>query len=398
MTSKTTGTVTAAASAGVAGSSAVAPGFEPVREEFARLLAEDGTFAGQFCAYVGGRRVIDLWGGEGVAPDDLQAVFSATKGAAAMCVALLLQRGDLELDAPVSRYWPEFAGADKEAVTVRLALSHQAGLAGVEPQLTMEEWLDHPGMAARLAAERPHWRPGAAHGYHALTIGTLMDELVRRITGVPIAQFFRDEIAAPRGIDFHIATAEEEEPRVRPVLPARLPAGQQPDPDARGPGPDSLAGMAFNAAAAQADAEPLPNRRIVRAAGQAAASGAGSARGLARLYAMCIAEVDGFPRLLSPETVKTMTQIQAAGPDLVLGFSTRFAIVFQKADDRFWMGSHQAFGHDGAGGAIGVADPWHGLAYGWIPRQMTFPGGADQRGLALAKIARACITAYTAES
>jgi CubicO group peptidase (beta-lactamase class C family) len=156
--------------------------------------------------------------------------------------------------------------------------------------------------------------------------------------------------------------------------------------------------MAFNAGAARATAGPLPNRRIVRAAGQAAASGAGSARGLARLYAMCIAEVDGFPRLLSPETVETMTQIQAAGSDLVLGFPTRFAIVFQKADDRFWMGSHQAFGHDGAGGAIGVADPWHDLAYAWIPRQMTVPGGADQRGLGLAKIARACITTGTAES
>jgi CubicO group peptidase (beta-lactamase class C family) len=109
MTSKTTGTVTAAASAGVAGSSVVASGFEPVRDEFARLLAQDGTFVGQFCAYVGGRRVVDLWSGEGVTPDDLQAVFSATKGAAAVCVALLLQRGVLDLDAPVSRYWPEFA-------------------------------------------------------------------------------------------------------------------------------------------------------------------------------------------------------------------------------------------------------------------------------------------------
>jgi CubicO group peptidase (beta-lactamase class C family) len=340
MTSKTTGT--AAVGADVAGSSAVAPGFEPVGEEFARLLAEDGTFAGQFCAYAGGRLVADLWAGQDVAADDLQAVFSATKGAAAVCVALLLQRGALDLDAPVSRYWPEFAAAGKGAVTVRVALSHQAGLAGVEPQLTMEEWLDHPGMAARLAAQRPHWRPGAAHGYHALTIGTLMDELVRRVSGVPAARFFRDEVAGPRGIDFHIATAEEDEPRVRPVRPARPPAGRQAGPDAPGPGPDSLAGMAFNAAAARADAGLLPNRRIVRAAGQAAASGAGSARGLARLYAMCIAEVDGWPRLLSPETVEMMTQIQAAGPDLVLGFPTRFAIVFQKADDRFWIRSFSA--------------------------------------------------------
>ncbi|HTS99365.1 MAG TPA: serine hydrolase domain-containing protein [Streptosporangiaceae bacterium] len=374
-----------------------APGFEPVREEFERLLAADDTFAGQFCAYAGGRIVADLWGGEGVGPDDLQGVFSSTKGAAAVCVALLVQRGVLDLDAPVARYWPEFAQAGKEAVTVRQALSHQAGLVGVEPQLTLEESMRHETMAARLAVQVPHWRPGAAHGYHALTIGTIIDELTRRITGMPVARMFREEIAQPRGVDFHIATPDDLEPRVKPILPLRLTPEQRAEGQAGLPAPDSLTGLALNAAVARSSAEPLVNLRPVRAAGQPAVSGTGSARGLARLYATCIAEVDGNPRLLSPETVETVTQLQTVGPDLVLmGFETRFAIVFEKATDRLWIGSHRAFGHDGAGGAIGVADPWHDLAYAWIPRRMTFPGGADERGLALARTVRACLAARRA--
>ena len=177
-----------------------APGFEPVAEEFRRLLAAERDARGQFCGYLRGQRVVDLWGGDGIAADDLQGVYSSTKGVSAVCIALLVQRGALDLDAPVSRYWPEFAGGGKGDITVRVALSHQAGIPGVEPQLSHEEVLDHDTVAARLAAQVPHWRPGKAHGYHGLTIGTMMDELVRRVEGVPIAEFFRKEIGDPRDI------------------------------------------------------------------------------------------------------------------------------------------------------------------------------------------------------
>jgi CubicO group peptidase (beta-lactamase class C family) len=338
--------------------------------------------------------VADLWGGDGVGPDDLQGVYSSTKGAAGICIALLLQRGALELDAPVSRYWPEFAGGGKGDVTVRLALSHQAGLPGVEPQLTLEEVIDHDLVAARLAAQVPHWRPGTAHGYHGLTIGTIIDELVRRVAGVPVADFFAAEIARPRGIDFYIATPPDIDARVRMLLPQLPPpalAGPSPEPAALPPAEmDSLAGLAFNLAAPPPP-DLLPNIRAFRASGQAAAAGVGSARGLARLYAMCLGEVDGFPRLLSADTIAQVAQIQTVGEDLVLRFPTRFAVVFQKPDGRTPYGSHQAFGHDGAGGAIGIADPWHGTAYAWIPRRMSYPGGADARGLALARELRACL-------
>ena len=366
------------------------PGFEPVAEEFGRLLAQEGDARGQFCAYLHGRQVVDLWGGDDVAADDIQGVYSSTKGVSAVCIALLVQRGALDLDAAVSRYWPEFAGGGKGDVTVRVALSHQAGIPGVEPQLTLEEVMDHDTVTARLATQIPHWRPGKAHGYHGLTIGAIMDELVRRVTGAPIAEFFRKEIGDPRGIDFYISTPEDVDHRVRMLLPAS-PAPEQERQQDEPSLPESLTGMAFNVAAGQ-QTEPLPNIRAFRASGQAAAAGVGSARGLARLYSMCISEVDEFPPLLTDTTIAQVTQIQTVGEDLVLRTPTRYGIVFQKADDRLSYGSHQAFGHDGAGGSIGIADPWHGIAYAWIPRRMSFPGGADTRGLGLAKILRGCLS------
>ena len=221
-----------------------------------------------------------------------------------------------------------------------------------------------------------------------------MDELTRRTAGLPIAEFFRAEIGDPRGIDVFIRTPAQAESRVKPLLPMHPTPEQQEELRARsGWEPDSLVGMAFNAAAGSRglDAEPLPNRPDVRRSGQAAAAAVCSARGLARLYAMCIAEVDGMPPILSSATIAEVTQIQVVGEDLVLRCPTRFGIVFQKADDRVWFGSHQAFGHDGAGGSVGVADPWHGVAYSWIPRRMSFPGGADPRGLGIAKVLRSCL-------
>jgi len=372
----------------------VTPGFEAVRERFEALYRGEGDCAGQFCAYVGGKLVVDLWAGPDVSPEDIQGVFSSTKGAGGVCMALLVQSGALDLDKPVAYYWPEFASGGKEAVTVRIALSHQAGLPGVEPQLGVDELIDHERVAGRLAAQVPHWLPGKAHGYHAITIGTIMEELARRTVGMPVWEFFRKEVGEPRLIDFFIATPQSEECRVKLVLPLEPNSEQKEVLTARQRSVDSLSGMAFNAAARRTTAseELLPNIRKVRQAGQPALSGVGSARGLARLYAMCIGEVDGWEPLLTETTRQLVTQIQAVGEDLVLRLPTRYGIVFQKADDRLWYGSHQSFGHDGAGGSIGVADPWYGIAYAWVPRRMTFPGGADERGLELAAAVRKCVS------
>jgi CubicO group peptidase (beta-lactamase class C family) len=371
----------------------VAPGFQPVADELAGLLAADAGYAAQFCAYAGGELVVDLWGGPDVDGDTLQGVFSSTKGVSGICMALLVERGLLDLDAPVQRYWPEFAQGGKDGVTVRVALSHQAGLVGVEPQVTLEDMLDHDAMAARLAAQVPQWRPGAAHGYHALTIGVIMDQLVRRIDGRTLPRFFREEIGDPWGVDFFIATPEDAEPRVRDVLPLQ-PTPEQAAELAHSPmrqGGDSLSGLAFNAAVSD-PFSPLPaNVRAVRAAGLPSVGGVGSGRGLARLYAAAISAVDGRPPLLSEPTIAAVAQIQTVGHDLVLGGPSRFAVVFQKPDERLPFGSHQAFGHDGAGGSLGIADPWHGLAYGYVPRRMSFPGGGDARGMSLAATTRRCL-------
>ena len=359
----------------------VVGGYEGVHEKLVQLVEDDPGVVGQFVAYVRGEKVVDLTVGD-VAADDLIGIFSASKGASAMCIAVLVDRGDLDLDAPMAAYWPEFAMGGKSRVLVRTALSHQAGLCGVEPQLTLKQLVDHPDLAQRLAAMTPHWLPGAAHGYHGTTIGTLMEELVRRIDGRSLPQFFSEEIARPRGIDVYLATDDETEARVRPVR--RHPSD---DPSRPAPRPvDGLTGMTFNDAAGWGDLRQtlLSNVESVRRAGLCAVGGVASARGLARLYAMAIDEVDDMAPIMTQDTRAQMAQLQSFGVDLVLGMPTRFAIVFEKPDDRMWFGSHQAFGHDGAGGVMAAGDPWHDSAFAWVPHRMAEVPGADQRGFELA--------------
>jgi CubicO group peptidase (beta-lactamase class C family) len=368
----------------------VHPGFEDVRNELVRMVEGDPDYSAQFCAYVDGKRVVDVWGGQETSENAIQGVFSATKGITAICLALLVGSGAIDLDEPVARYWPEFAQAGKSRITVRVALSHQAGLIGVDNPLTLN-YLDHTEVASRLAAQAPYWEPGSAHGYHGLTIGTIVDELVRRIDGRPVTDFFAQEVAIPRDVDFFVATPQAHEARVLDVLPSRAVLGSPATAGDRA----SLAAIAFNAGTIDPFNPLLPNVVAARAAGLPSVGGVGSARGLARAYAACISEVDGAPRLLSPKTVATMSRLQTHGEDLVLGFPTKFAIVFQVADERLAYGSWRAFGHDGAGGAIGVADPEYALAYGHIPRRMSTPGGADARGLALARQVRQSIATLT---
>jgi CubicO group peptidase (beta-lactamase class C family) len=373
--------------AAVAGS--FAAGFEPVAEELGRLATEHPWFSAQFCAYLNGRPIVDLWAGPDATADRIQGVFSATKGMAGICIALLLEREQLDLDAPVSSYWPEFAHAGKGGITVRTALSHQAGIIGVEPQVGLDVLLDHPEMARRVAAQAPYWRPGQGMGYHALTIGTIIDELVRRVVGAPVAEFFAREITMLRMIDAFIAVPEGDEARVDDVLPAYPDGMDTPVNPVMTPGEgQSLTGAAFNADAFDPFDPPVANIRAARAAGHAAVGGAANARGLARLYASLTHTVDGHAPLLSNDTVAAVSQMQVAAMDLVLGLPNRYAIVFQKSDQRLAYGSHRAFGHDGAGGGFGINDPAYGLAFGYVPRRMSDPGGADARGLALAAVVR----------
>ena len=232
-----------------------APGFEPVRDAFADNLESGRDVGAAFAAYHRGRKVVDLWGGTADTTtgrpweeDSIVLVFSTTKGATALCANLLAERGVLDMDAPVARYWPEFAQGGKADIPVKFLLSHQAGLAWIDGEMSLEEALSWEPVVSALARQTPHWEPGERHGYHATTYGWLVGEVIRRITGASVGTFFRTEIAEPLGLDFWIGLPEEQEPRVVPVIPFELPAGS----DLRAMadsflGPDTSLGKALSA-------------------------------------------------------------------------------------------------------------------------------------------------------
>lgn len=357
----------------------VADGFEAVREEFAAFVAgERPDYEGQLCAYVHGRKVVDLWTGDGCEPDSLYGVFSSTKGAAHLVVALLVQEGTLELDRKVTYYWPEFAAEGKGGMTLRDLLSHRAGLIGLDAGFTEAELADDRAIAERLADQRPFWRPGTAFGYHAFTIGALAGEVVRRATGRTLQEVYEERIRAPYGLDFHLGLPAELEPRYLSVQPMAPTPEQQAELDAEPTGPHSLASIAFNAHVPDPVAlVDHANSRTVRAKGPASAGGVAAARGLAGMYAAAISEVDEQPPLLKPDTITEVGQIHSTGYDLVARTHKSFGLGFQAVNDPWYpfLGAG-AFGHSGASGSQAFADPRSGLAYGYTRRRFAFPGGA----------------------
>jgi CubicO group peptidase (beta-lactamase class C family) len=372
----------------------VAPGFERVREAFDGYLRDDPSFSAQLSVRWRGRPVVDLAGGPHLGPDDLTGVFSSSKGVAATVVALLLQRGLFDLDEPMARYWPEFAQVGKAAITVREVLAHRAGLVGVAGGLTREDFVDTSRAAAKIAAAPPLWHPGTAHGYHALTIGVLMEELVRRVAGTSLARVYEDEIRAPRDIDFYLGLPDSLEPRFRSVRPPEPTPAQLAELAGGGWGHDSLSAVAFNAvdgSFSPATDPTGPNDREMRALGFASINGIGSARGLADVYAAILGGPEVEP-LLTPDTVETVSRQQSYGIDRVLmGMTSAFAVVYMKPHARMEFGSYRAFGHDGAGGALAFADPHCEMAFGYIPMPMQLPGGADAKSIELSRLARICI-------
>ncbi|MEV5173185.1 serine hydrolase domain-containing protein [Streptomyces flaveolus] len=375
---------------------AVAEGFESVREEFAAFVAEErDDYEGQLCAYVHGRRVVDLWAGPGVTGDSLYAVYSATKGAAHLVAALLVQDGTLELDRKVTYYWPEFAAEGKGALTLRDLLAHRAGLVGTDTGFTRAELADDRMIAERLADQRPFWRPGTAFGYHALVIGALTGEVVRRATGRTLQEVYEERVRAPHGLDLHLGLPEAHEPRFRTVLPMLPTPAQQAQLDAVPTGPHTLESIAFNRHGAEpTDLEGLPNERLIRARGPASVGGIGSARGLAGMYAAMISEVDGRAPLLKGDTPAEFAQIHSTGYDLVARAHKSFGLGFQATADVWhpFLGAG-TLGHSGANGVQAFADPHAGLAYGYTRRRFAFPGGAAAENNRLAAaIQRAALT------
>lgn len=337
----------------------VDPGFIPVRESFTKVAATEDGLSAQLCIYHRGRQVVDLWTGPEVAGDSLMAVYSSSKGAAYLVIALLIQDGLLDPAAPVRDYWPELRAAQDGTLTVADMLGHRAGLIGVDGGFNPEEIADDAKIAARLESQEPLWEPGTAHGYHALTNAALAGELARRVTGSSLQELYETRIRAPFDIDLYLGLPEEEEQRYLPVQP---PAGG-PDPVLASPPP--LVAVALNLKAEPpTDIYSFPNDRRVREKGQASGGGIGSARGLARMYAAAIG-LENHEPLLNPETIEVVTTPQERGIDQVFGFESRFLLGFGE----FPALGPRAFGHSGAAGSLALAEPDNGLAYGYCRRR-----------------------------
>ena len=371
----------------------VAPGFERVRDAFAANFERHGEVGAAFSLYHRGVKVVDLWGGVADeqsgrpwAEDSIVLVFSSTKGATAICAHLLAQRGELDLDAPVARYWPEFAAAGKADIPVRWLLSHQVGLPVFDDPITAEQFLAWEPPVKALQAQRPMWAPGTTHGYHSGTYGWLVGEVVRRISGKSVGTFFADEVAKPLGLDFWIGLPEREEHRVVPVINIDLQDsgvdGQVQTERRRAlleasRNPDSLL-------ARPTTTTPLdPNSRAFRAAEIPAGNGVTDARSLARMYAALIGTgVDGV-RLLDDKTVARAVAEQSSGLDEVLRIHTRFGLGFELNLAHGHLGQEGAFGHSGAGGSLGFADPKAEIGFGYVMNKMQLVASDDPRTLTL---------------
>ncbi|MFE4966470.1 serine hydrolase domain-containing protein [Streptomyces sp. NPDC056660] len=379
----------------------VAAGFEGVREAFAANFGQRGDVGAAVCVYRDGLPVVDLWGG--VADPDtgrpwerdtLQLVYSATKGATATVAHLLAQRGELDLDAPVAAYWPEFAVNGKAEIPVRWLLSHRAGVVTVEPPVPLEAALGWEAMVEALAVQRPAWEPGTAHGYHGRTFGWLVGEVVRRVSGRTPGRFFAEEVAGPLGLDFFIGLPAAERGRVsRMVYPkpefdlSTVPLDLVP-PEVRElvaalQDPDSLSNRAF---AVTDPAEIDFNSAEVQAAELPASNGIGTARGLARMYAALIGEVDGV-RLFTPETLASAAAEQAAGVDKVIMMPVRYGSGYMLPVETNPLTGPRAFGHPGRGGSLAFADPEHGIAFGYVMNSIV-EGAEDPRASALVDAVR----------
>ncbi|MFJ2893904.1 serine hydrolase domain-containing protein [Streptomyces sp. NPDC087218] len=358
-----------------AGSSGtVAEGFAAVREVFDAVAADEPGLSAQLSVRLHGREVVDLWTGAGVDGDSLFALYSSGKGAAHLVTALLVQDGVLDLDRPVAHHWPEFAAEGKGALTLRDLLAHRAGLIGVDEGLSTATLADDRLLAERLAGARPYWEPGEAYGYHAFTIGALTGEVVRRATGRSIQRLYRERVREPYGLDFHLGLPETAEPRYLPAQP--LPPDLRARAERQAPAPRSLTGIAFNLhAEPPTDLTEFANTRAVRAQGPASSGSVGSARGLAKLYAATISEVDGRPPLLDPDTLAEFTTPHTPGTDLVTGETGHFLLGFEAQSARYPVLGARAFGHSGAVGAQSFADPGSGIAYSYTRRRFAFGGG-----------------------
>jgi CubicO group peptidase (beta-lactamase class C family) len=384
----------------------VAPGWEPVREAFDTNLASGEEVGCAAAVYHRGTKVVDLWGGHvdqsctsEYAEDTLQLVFSTTKGITAIAVAMCVERGLLDYDAPVSRYWPEFAQHGKAEATVAQLLSHQCGLYTVDGDISLDEALDWDAITSRLADTKPRWEIGTAHGYHALTYGWLAGELVRRVDGRSLGAFVQDEIVRPVDGELWIGLPEEHEARVSPMIGGINPGGgPDTDPAIKAMleqflGPDSPGGQALSLNGAFAG-DGTFNRREVHAAEIPAANGITNARTLARIYAATIGEVDGVRLLGAPVMERARVTVTPENePDRCLIMPTTFGMGFMTHGPFSMYSGSGSFGHPGAGGSAAFAQPERHLAAAYVMNKMASNLANDVRAQRLADAAAVCADA-----
>lgn len=379
------------------------PGFERVAEAFKANFDSKGEIGASVCLTVGGETVVDLWGGvadqKTAAPwtrDTLSIVFSCTKGATALCAHVLASRGKLDLDAPVTELWPEFGQKGKAHVTTRMMLDHSSAVPAVRAKVKDDGPYDWDYMTTRLAEEEPFWQPGTRNGYHGFTFGWTVGEMVRRASGKSLGAFFREEIAGPLGLDFWIGLPEAMEPRVAPIVAHVYKAADAVTPFMRdlATNKESIAALFyFNNGAWRSGGA---NTRAGHAAEIGAANGITNARGLAGMYAPLAV---GGAELVDARTLTRMGEVSmATHDDATLRIPTRFALGFMKSMDnrrrsmaaKLWgedcdsviLGS-AAFGHVGAGGSLGFADPAAGLSFGYTMSRMGPGLLMNERGQAL---------------
>jgi CubicO group peptidase (beta-lactamase class C family) len=368
-------------------------GFLAVREAFAANFTERGELGAAVSVMAGGRLVAELAGGTRAGRQPWTAgtlvnVFSVGKGVLAACLARLIGRGQLDPDGRVARYWPEFAAGGKEDIPVSYLLSHQAGLAWIDAEMSLEDALSWDPVVDALAQQVPHWKPGSRHGYHATTYGWLVGEVIRRITGMSVGTYFHDEIAAPLGLDFWIGLPESEEPRVATLVGGLVDPLITEDPEVRAfvdeiMGPDTLLGKALFAPGGALSGPEIWNSRALHAAEVPAANGIGDARSIARMYAACIGTVDGV-RILSDEQLRRATTQLTSGPNTVLlDLDIQFGLGFMLRSSLIELGGPRSFGHFGAGGSVGWADPDAELAFGYVMNRMDIGLAGDVRSFEL---------------
>ncbi|MFC7381046.1 serine hydrolase domain-containing protein [Sphaerisporangium rhizosphaerae] len=388
------------------------PRFARVRKVFENHFAKGEELGAAFAVHLDGEPVVDLW--DGVADrhtgrpwerDTPALTYSCTKAVTAAVALMLAERGEVDLSAPVAEVWPEFAAGGKERVTVEHLLTHQSGLPVIEEDVPAEEFGDQPAIAARLAAQRPMWEPGTAHGYHALTYGFLVGEVVRRVTGKSVGEFVAAEIAGPRGLDLWLGAPPDVIARA-----ARLSAGERRTPGGatgsdgpeavraaaelpgRGPGDPmwemARAALDKGSVMNRAMGNPSPgkvkggaNNPAIMRAGWPAMGLVTTARGLAGFYRDLLAG-----EIVRPKTLQDALRPRVGGPDRVMFLDSAFGLGFMRPATMFFTpgkGAATAFGHPGLGGFVGLGDHRYGLAVAYTMNRMANAVAGSMRGYRL---------------